>query len=108
VPACLPAWLRAGTPAWLSFTLEDSTAARLRSQQPLAAAVQQCVARHGNLAAVLVNCCAPAAVTAAMPLLKRALPAGDRAVVWHGRLLAVCRRGVVVRCRVLLLVGTHA
>lgn len=73
--------LPADKPAWVSFTLEDSTAACLRDKQPLTAALQQ-LQGHANLAAVLVNCCAPAAVTAALPVLKRHAPAGE--VAWMG------------------------
>jgi homocysteine S-methyltransferase len=61
---------------WVSFTLEDSTACRLRDKQPLAAAVQELVTQHASLDAVLVNCCAPAAVTAAMPVLKSCVAPG--------------------------------
>jgi S-methylmethionine-dependent homocysteine/selenocysteine methylase len=67
----------------VSFTLEDSTAACLRDGHHLSAALQQlqgCV----NLAAVLVNCCAPAAVTAALPVLKLHAPPGQL----HGHLTA--------------------
>jgi homocysteine S-methyltransferase len=73
--ACLCCMLLAGKPVWVSFTLEDSTAACLRDKQPLATALQQ-LQGHTNLAAVLVNCCAPAAVTAAVPILKQHAPQG--------------------------------
>jgi S-methylmethionine-dependent homocysteine/selenocysteine methylase len=68
--------LHAGKPVWVSFTLEDSTAACLRDKQPLAAAVQQLVGTS-RVAALLVSCCAPAAVTAALPTLKQHAPAGE-------------------------------
>jgi hypothetical protein len=80
--------LAAGKPTWVSFTLEDSTAACLRDKQPLAAALQQ-LHGHANLAAVLVNCCAPAAVTAAIPVLKQHAPAGEVPAA-HMLLLLFC------------------
>lgn len=62
---------------WVSFTLEDSTRCCLRSKEPLAAAVKGLLGRQGShLAAVLVNCCAPGAVTAALPVLKQHVPPG--------------------------------
>lgn len=65
---------------WVSLSLEDSTAVCLRDKQPLAAALQQLQQAHhsSNLSALLVNCCAPAAVTAAVPVLKQHAPAGVR------------------------------
>jgi S-methylmethionine-dependent homocysteine/selenocysteine methylase len=68
-------WL-AEKPVWVSFTLEDSTSCCLRSSEPLAAAIQS-IRQHAHLAAVLVNCCAPAAVTAALPVMKQHVPAGE-------------------------------
>jgi hypothetical protein len=68
--------LATGKPLWVSFTLEDSTAACLRDGQHLSDALQQlqgCI----NLAAVLVNCCASAAVTAALPVLRQHAPPGE-------------------------------
>lgn len=67
---------------WVSFTLEDSTAACLRDKQPLVVAFQQ-LQGNANLAAVLVNCCAPAAVTAAVPVLKQHAPQGAVSVDMH-------------------------
>lgn len=75
-------WLCPGMPVWVSFTLEDSTACCLRDKQPLAAAVQQLTDR-ANLTAVLVNCCAPTAVAAAIPVLKQHLPSGKQATSFH-------------------------
>ena len=62
-----------GKPWWLSYTLEDSPRALLRSGEPLDGAIQAVAALRG-LEAVLVNCCAPQAVTAAMPTLRAATP----------------------------------
>lgn len=60
-----------GKPIWVSYTLEDSARAVLRSGEPLAAAVAA-VADVPGLAAVLVNCCAPAAATAGLAALRGA------------------------------------
>lgn len=59
-----------GKPLWLSFSLEDSTAVRLRSREPLLEAIGQ-VQHHASnhLRALLLNCCAPGAVEAALPEL---------------------------------------
>jgi S-methylmethionine-dependent homocysteine/selenocysteine methylase len=59
----------------VSFTLEDSTAARLRSGEPLAGVAAALAGAHPHVEAVLVNCCAPAAVSAALPALRGAAPA---------------------------------
>lgn len=73
--------MAADKPVWVSFTLEDSNAARLRDKEPLALALQQL---HGasNLAAALVNCCAAAAVSAAIPVLRQHVPKGEAQVTW--------------------------
>jgi S-methylmethionine-dependent homocysteine/selenocysteine methylase len=70
----------AGLPLWVSLTLEDSLGACLRSGESLADAVTSIKAAAPHLRAVLVNCCAPAAVSAAMPLLKAAAPPGGRVI----------------------------
>lgn len=67
----------AGKPLWVSFTIEDSSHARLRSGQPLADAVSPLLA-HPHLEALLLNCCAPGAVSAALPVLRAAAPARVR------------------------------
>lgn len=58
-----------------SVTLDDDEGCRLRSGEPLPAAVAAITAPGvcPPLRAVLVNCCSPAAVTAALTLLA-ALP----------------------------------
>jgi len=66
-----------GKPLWVSFTLEDSSAAVLRSREPLAGAIRPLLTQP-HLQALLVNCCAPAAVTAALPVLGKAAPAALR------------------------------
>ncbi|KAF6260359.1 Homocysteine S-methyltransferase [Scenedesmus sp. NREL 46B-D3] len=73
--AALQATAQLGKPVWVSFTLEDSTSCCLRSKESLAAAVHS-ISQHAHLAAVLVNCCAPGAVTAALPVLKQHAPWG--------------------------------
>lgn len=73
-----------GTPVeiWASVTLDDDATGspRLRSGEPLADAIGALMAlRCPALRAVLVNCCCPAAITAAMGLLAAApLPVGMR------------------------------
>jgi S-methylmethionine-dependent homocysteine/selenocysteine methylase len=62
---------------WVSFTLEDSIRCCLRSNEALATAVQS-ISQHAHLAAILVNCCAPDAVTAAVPVLKQHAPDGEQ------------------------------
>lgn len=62
-----------GLPWWISWTLEDNEAALLRSGEPLARAVAA-VAQLPGLQVLLVNCCSPAAVTAALPVLRAAAP----------------------------------
>jgi S-methylmethionine-dependent homocysteine/selenocysteine methylase len=84
----------AGKPVWVSFTLEDSTRCCLRSEETLAAAVQS-ISQHAHLAAVLVNCCAPDAVTAAIPVLKQHVPDGEQpslAYIWRSALQHVHTR----------------
>lgn len=75
--AALQATAQLGKPVWVSFTLEDSTSCCLRSKEPLATAIHS-ISQHKHLAAVLVNCCAPGAVTAALPVLKQHAPPGVR------------------------------
>ncbi len=60
-----------GKPLWVSFTIEDSTRRVLRSHEPLEEAMQR-LAMHRHVQAVLLNCCAPVAVTAALPVLNAA------------------------------------
>ncbi|WP_372833350.1 homocysteine S-methyltransferase family protein [Puniceibacterium confluentis] len=56
----------AGLPVWLSFTVMDSDGTRLRSGEPLVAALD--IAADG-VEALLVNCSAPEAVPAALGIL---------------------------------------
>lgn len=62
----------------MSFTLDDSPAARLRSGEPLADAVAAvtAAASSSRLAAVLLNCSHPEAISAALPLLLSLVPPG--------------------------------
>lgn len=73
--------MTSGKPLWVSFTLEDSTAAKLRSGEPLADAAAA-LASQPHLEALLVNCCAPAAASAALPALRAAAPARLRVGVY--------------------------
>ena len=57
-----------GKPVWISYTLHEDRSGRLRSGETIAQAVQ---ALDGLLVAgFLANCCAPEAITAALPALK--------------------------------------
>eukprot|EP00775_Hariotina_reticulata_P011092 gene11091-biopygen12996 len=78
--AALRATAGLGKPIWVSLTLEDSTASCLRSKEDLSDVVAQLTLhqQHPHLAALLVNCSAPAAVAAALPVLKRCAPKGVR------------------------------
>jgi S-methylmethionine-dependent homocysteine/selenocysteine methylase len=58
--------LSAGKPVWIAMTVDDQDGTRLRSGEHLAEAVAA-VADHAD--AVLVNCSAPEAVPAALPIL---------------------------------------
>lgn len=66
-----------GKPVWVSFTLQDNLRAVLRSGETLQKAVGAVVELPG-VEAVLVNCCAPQAVAAALPVVQKAVPAGVR------------------------------
>lgn len=66
-----------GAPLWVSFTLDDSTQGILRSGERLSYAVAELFNRRvSHIGCVLVNCCSPAAVGAAMPILASAVPDG--------------------------------
>jgi hypothetical protein len=69
---CLPA----GKPLWVSLSLDDSLRGCLRSGESLQQALAA-LAGTPHLQAVLLNCCAPAAITHAMPLLRQAAPEGE-------------------------------
>lgn len=64
-------------PWYMSWTLEDSQRGLLRSGERLQDAVAA-VAELPGLEGVLVNCCSPQAVTAALPILAAAAPPGVR------------------------------
>jgi S-methylmethionine-dependent homocysteine/selenocysteine methylase len=66
----------AGVPIWLAWSVLDDQSARLRSGEPLAAAIEAI----GGIDAVLLNCSVPEAITTALPLLAAAgLPFGGYA-----------------------------
>ncbi|MCA3453017.1 MAG: homocysteine S-methyltransferase family protein [Rhodobacter sp.] len=72
--ALLEAALPMGRPVWLSVTVDDRDGTRLRSGEPVAGLAA--IARDGA-AAVLANCSAPEAMTAALEALSAAnLPYG--------------------------------
>ncbi|MEM9808807.1 MAG: homocysteine S-methyltransferase family protein [Cyanobacteria bacterium P01_D01_bin.56] len=56
-----------GKPVWVSWTLQDNETTRLRGGASLTDAFQQL--SNLSVEAVLVNCCAPESITAAMPEL---------------------------------------
>jgi S-methylmethionine-dependent homocysteine/selenocysteine methylase len=58
---------RTGKPVWVSYTLHEDRSGRLRSGETIGEAVA--ALRHLPIAGVLVNCCAPESVTAAIPEL---------------------------------------
>lgn len=60
--------LSLGLPLWVSFSLEDSLDKRLRSKEPLVDAVHK-VQECAEIEAILLNCCAPEAISAALPAL---------------------------------------
>jgi homocysteine S-methyltransferase len=68
-----------GRPVWVAFTIVDALtpAPALRGGEALANAAAAVAAVPG-VEALLVNCCAPQAVTAALPVLRAAAPAGMR------------------------------
>lgn len=74
--AVLAGAMTAGKPVWLAFTVDDEDGTRLRSGEPLAAALAVC----DGAAAVLANCSSPEAIDAAIPVLaKTGLPFGGYA-----------------------------
>ncbi|GMH39696.1 hypothetical protein BSKO_07594 [Bryopsis sp. KO-2023] len=58
-----------GLPVWVSFSLEDSSKAVLRSGESLRDAIDQ-IQTIGVPETLLVNCCACQAISAAMPILR--------------------------------------
>jgi len=60
------------TPCWVSFTLQDNDKALLRGGETLNDAVKAMLEIPG-IEAVLVNCCAPQAISAAIPIMKECL-----------------------------------
>ena len=72
--AVLEGALTAGKPVWLSITVDDEDGAKLRSGEPVA---DLCAIAAKGAAAVLANCSAPEAMTAALTeLAKCGLPYG--------------------------------
>lgn len=67
--ACLEAGRATGLPVWLSFTVDDADGTRLRSGEPVAAALEVA----GQADAALINCSMPEAIPAALAQL---LPCG--------------------------------
>lgn len=70
--ACIVHKIYPTKPWWISFSLEDSERAVLRSGEPVELAAQQVIKifPEKSLEAILLNCCAPAAVTAGLKALK--------------------------------------
>lgn len=59
--------IKTGLPTWLSYSLEDSDAVRLRSQEPLKEAIE--AVSDLGLDAILLNCSSPEAINAAIDTL---------------------------------------
>lgn len=57
-----------GKPVWVSYTLHEDRSGRLRSGETIAEAVQALAGLP--IAGFLANCCAPEAITAALPALR--------------------------------------
>mmetsp|Transcript_45196 Transcript_45196/g.113126 ORF Transcript_45196/g.113126 Transcript_45196/m.113126 type:complete len:328 (-) Transcript_45196:94-1077(-) len=75
VRAAVSAACAHGKPVWVAMTLQDNTQALLRSGEPLVDALHDVVGVPG-VEALLLNCCAPQAVTAGLAQLAGARPAG--------------------------------
>ena len=60
----LAATVPTGLPVWLALTVDDTDGSRLRSGEPVSAAVP--VAHAGGAAAILINCSTPEAIPAAL------------------------------------------
>lgn len=58
-----------GKPVWVSFTLDEDHSGRLRSGETVSEAAR--LIAQLPISAILVNCCAPESITAAMPELVR-------------------------------------
>lgn len=71
-----------GLPVWIAFTLEDSPAQRLRGGEGVADAAAWAAAQP-EVEAVLLNCCAPEAISAALPALSAAVRGCDGAPLWR-------------------------
>jgi S-methylmethionine-dependent homocysteine/selenocysteine methylase len=70
--AAATAACRTGKPVWVSWTLHEDRSGRLRSGETVAEAMRAIA--HLPVSAVLVNCCAPESIAAAMPALAGAAP----------------------------------
>ena len=67
-----------GLPAWIAFTVDDQDGTRLRSGESLIDAAKAVV--DIGVDAILINCSAPEAITAAMPILaQQGIPFGGYA-----------------------------
>lgn len=65
----------AGKPVWLAFSVDDNDGTRLRSGEPLSDILP--VLAEGGVAAVLLNCSTPEAITTGLPVLAQSgLPYG--------------------------------
>ena len=65
----------AGKPVWLAFSVDDRDGTRLRSEEPLSDILP--VLAEGGVAAALLNCSTPEAISAGLPVLAQSgLPYG--------------------------------
>lgn len=81
--AAVTAGAAAQLPLWVALTLEDSTAGRLRGGQAAAAVAVQ-LAACPNVEAILLNCSAPQAISAALPKVRSALNDAGRSEMLLG------------------------
>ena len=90
-PVDTPPAARAGSalPVWVAFTLEDSPAQRLRGGEGVADAAAW-AASQPEVQAVLLNCCAPEAISAALPALKAAVKGREGAALTLPHMLWTC------------------
>lgn len=83
---------------WVSFSLEDSLGVCLRSKELLVDAVHQ-VLGCGQVDAFLVNCCAPQAITAALPTLVTSSKGGQGTPHQYDRAFVRANAEVCMECR---------